>query len=143
MSRTLLAVAAVAGSVVALPLVGPTPAEAAGDDIVAIVVEGTGNGHGRGMSQWGAYGYAVDHGWDSQQILDHYFGGTSTSAVSAGQRIKVRLTGYDSLGDVGVISHGTGVQWGSATAPSMRAVEVAAGVFDITARTRSRARAPR
>ncbi|MGA1571508.1 MAG: stage II sporulation protein, partial [Ilumatobacteraceae bacterium] len=26
------------------------------DEIVAYVAEGTGNGHGRGLSQWGAYG---------------------------------------------------------------------------------------
>jgi hypothetical protein len=130
--RILLAVAAVTGGVVVSPLPEPTSvAEAAEGDIVAIVVEGTGNGHGRGMSQWGAYGYAVDHGWSSQQILDHYFGGTVASATPAGQRIKVRLTGYDGLGDVGVISPGTGVQWGNSTAPSMRAIETSAGVFDI------------
>ncbi len=28
------------------------------------------------MSQWGAYGWAVDHGWSRDQILDHYYGGT-------------------------------------------------------------------
>ena len=31
------------------------------DEIVAYVVEGTGNGHGRGLSQWGAYGLSLIH----------------------------------------------------------------------------------
>ncbi len=47
----------------------PEPvADAATNDIVAIVLDGTGFGHGRGLSQWGAYGYAVDHGWDWTKI---------------------------------------------------------------------------
>ncbi len=109
----------------------PDVAEAAPNDIVAIVVDGVGNGHGRGMSQWGAYGYAVDHGWDWQRILGHYYGGTESATTSAGQRIRVRLTNYDGMSEVGVISHGSPVKWGSKTGASMRAVETSAGVFDI------------
>jgi peptidoglycan hydrolase-like protein with peptidoglycan-binding domain len=105
--------------------------EAAADDIIAIVIDGTGNGHGRGLSQWGAYGYAVDHGWGWQKILDHYYGGTISATTAAGQRIKVRLTAYDAMGEVGVISHGADVAWGSFRGASMRAVETSAGVFDI------------
>ena len=105
--------------------------EAAPDDIIAFVLEGTGNGHGRGMSQWGAYGWAVDHGWDWQQILDHYFGGTISATTAADQRIDVRLTGYDGLADVGVISQSGGVQWNGLTAPAMRAQEAQPGVFAI------------
>ncbi len=33
-------------------------------------------GHGVGMSQWGAYGYAIKEGWNYQQILAHYYPGT-------------------------------------------------------------------
>jgi SpoIID/LytB domain protein len=33
------------------------------------------------MSQYGALGYAVDHGWTWQQILDHYYGGTTPKSV--------------------------------------------------------------
>ncbi len=109
---------------------GPV-AEAAPDDIIAIVIDGTGNGHGRGMSQWGAYGYAVDHGWTWQEILAHYYGGTESATTPAGQRIAVRLTDYDSMGEVGVISHGSPVRWGTHSGASMRAVETSAGVFDI------------
>ncbi len=50
--------------------------------IEAVVVEGTGFGHGRGMSQWGAYGWAVNHGWTWEEILDHYYGGTSMGTVA-------------------------------------------------------------
>lgn len=46
------------------------------------VLEGRGWGHGRGMSQWGALGYAVNHGWSEAQILAHYYGGTTASTTS-------------------------------------------------------------
>ncbi len=130
-SRIVLSGALVAGAVAASVEPNATPVEAAPNDIVAIVIEGTGFGHGRGMSQWGAYGYAVDHGWDWTQILNHYYGGTDSGTTAAGQRISVRLTAYDGLSDVGVISHGNGVRWGGQTAPAMRAVETSAGVFDV------------
>ena len=47
----------------------------------AVTLDGHGNGHGYGLSQWGAYGYAVDYGWTSAQILDHYYGGTVAGTV--------------------------------------------------------------
>lgn len=133
-SRLLLA-SATAVAAVALSPVGstsPVPvADAAANDIVAIVVDGVGNGHGRGMSQWGAYGYAVDHGWDWRGILEHYYGGTEAATTSPGQRIKVRLTSYDGMSEVGVISHGSPVRWGAHSGASMRAVETSSGVFAI------------
>jgi SpoIID/LytB domain protein len=71
--------------VVALAMAGlagvhaATPANAAlqGD----VQISGHGYGHGRGLSQWGARGYAVDHGWSAQQILGHYYGGTTAGSV--------------------------------------------------------------
>ena len=42
----------------------------------AILITGHGWGHGVGMSQWGAYGYAL-HGWSAPKILAHYFPGTT------------------------------------------------------------------
>jgi stage II sporulation protein D len=41
----------------------------------ALIVTGHGWGHGVGMSQWGAYGYAL-HGWKYHRILSHYYPGT-------------------------------------------------------------------
>ena len=40
-----------------------------------LIVTGHGWGHGVGMSQWGAYGYAR-HGWPYKRILFHYYPGT-------------------------------------------------------------------
>ena len=41
---------------------------------------GHGWGHGIGMSQYGALGYA-QHGWGYAQILDHYFTGTHVAPL--------------------------------------------------------------
>jgi stage II sporulation protein D len=43
-----------------------------------LIVTGHGWGHGVGMSQWGAYGYAR-HGWGYKRILLHYYPGTKLS----------------------------------------------------------------
>jgi stage II sporulation protein D len=41
-----------------------------------LIVTGHGWGHGVGMSQYGAYGYAL-HGWKYKRILYHYYPGTT------------------------------------------------------------------
>jgi stage II sporulation protein D len=41
-----------------------------------VVFNGHGWGHGLGLSQWGAYGYAK-HGWTFDKILAHYYTGTT------------------------------------------------------------------
>ena len=46
------------------------------------IIRGAGFGHGIGMSQYGAYGFAK-HGYSYQQILAHYYTGTDLS--KAGQ----------------------------------------------------------
>ena len=56
----------------------PAPAEAAG---TPVYIQGHGWGHGRGMGQYGALGYAVTYGWSSAQILDHFYGGTVSGSV--------------------------------------------------------------
>jgi stage II sporulation protein D len=43
--------------------------------VTTFVITGHGWGHGVGMSQWGAYGYA-QHGFTYRQILEHYYPGT-------------------------------------------------------------------
>jgi stage II sporulation protein D len=52
-----------------------------------IVFTGHGWGHGMGMAQWGADGYA-QHGWTYAQILQHYYPGTT---VAAGPSPTVRV----------------------------------------------------
>ena len=56
----------------------------------ALIVTGHGWGHGVGMSQWGAYGYAL-HGWQYQRILAHYYPGTKMGHVGE-QHVRVLLT---------------------------------------------------
>jgi stage II sporulation protein D len=50
---------------------------------------GHGWGHGVGMSQYGAFGYA-QHGWTAQQILAHYYPGTTTGHAPV-SRVRVLL----------------------------------------------------
>jgi stage II sporulation protein D len=59
-----------------LALVLPGGARAA----PVFVLEGGGWGHGVGMSQWGAEGYAR-HGYDYRRILAHYYPHTELAAV--------------------------------------------------------------
>lgn len=56
-----------------------------------ITFSGRGYGHGRGMGQWGAYGYAVDLGANYRDILDHYYGGTSLAGDAGNPAVSVEL----------------------------------------------------
>jgi SpoIID/LytB domain protein len=53
------------------------------------VVKGAGFGHGVGMSQYGAYGYAKN-GFDYQEILRHYYTGTTIGSITD-QTVRVLL----------------------------------------------------
>ncbi len=53
-----------------------------------LLIEGAGNGHGVGMSQDGALGYA-QHGWTAAAILAHYYAGTTLGAAPPKSVIKV------------------------------------------------------
>ena len=64
--------------VLAVALCAPAPAAAA----TLFVIDGRGWGHGVGMSQWGARGYA-EQGWRYDRILRHYYRGTEVRAVPA------------------------------------------------------------
>lgn len=57
-----------------------------------LVIEGAGDGHGVGMSQEGALGYA-QHGWSYEQILAHYYTGTSLGTAPAHMVVRVLLHG--------------------------------------------------
>jgi peptidoglycan hydrolase-like amidase len=79
--------------VIVLP---PTTAQAAVGDVTFV---GHGWGHGRGMGQYGALGYAVNHGWSSAQILNHFYGGTVAGNVGNPEMTVelTRLTGRDTI----------------------------------------------
>jgi stage II sporulation protein D len=68
----------------ALALVAPASAGAS----TVFTLTGHGWGHGIGMSQYGALGYA-EHGWGYVQIMDHYFTGTHVASLghSATERV--------------------------------------------------------
>ncbi len=102
-SSVVAAVALLAGAIV---VVSPASAQAVPrphDEIVALRIDGVGNGHGRGMSQWGAYGRAINGGQTWQQILDAYYGGT-VAGTAANETRRVRLVGFDGRSRLGVVS---------------------------------------
>lgn len=70
--RLLRSVVVMVGTAALLVTAGVTPVGAAGE----VIITGYGWGHGRGLSQWGALGYAVNYGWSAGQIVDHYYRGT-------------------------------------------------------------------
>jgi stage II sporulation protein D len=70
-------------------LVAATPAQAA----TINVIRGAGFGHGIGMSQYGAYGMALE-GWSYQRILRHYYRGTKLDQAPA-RPVRVLLQASD------------------------------------------------
>jgi SpoIID/LytB domain protein len=57
-----------------------------------LIILGAGYGHGVGMSQDGALGYA-QHGYNYQAILAHYYTGTAIGQVSPKTRVRVLMGG--------------------------------------------------
>ncbi|MDU0312704.1 SpoIID/LytB domain-containing protein [Phycicoccus sp. M110.8] len=76
------------------------PAVAAADDVVVV---GHGWGHGRGMGQYGAYGYVVDNGWKYSTVLNHFYGGTKPGSIG-NPVIGVRLLSLEPATDTWVTS---------------------------------------
>ncbi|MBV8079454.1 MAG: SpoIID/LytB domain-containing protein [Actinobacteria bacterium] len=67
----------------------PPPAVTTSTAASTVVFSGHGWGHGVGMGQWGAYGYAL-HGWTYDKILAHYYPGT-TLGTAPGATVRVLL----------------------------------------------------
>jgi stage II sporulation protein D len=85
MRRTLLSLtAALAALVAAVP---------AAEADVRHVISGAGFGHGIGMSQYGAYGFALE-GSNYAEILDHYYNGTQLSSAPS-RPVRVLLQPVD------------------------------------------------
>src|SRR5215212_255347 len=64
------------------------PAAAFASDRVWI--EGRGFGHGIGLSQEGARGFAA-HGFNYRRILGHYYRGTAVRRLASGRSVRVLL----------------------------------------------------
>ncbi|MGA1162723.1 MAG: cell wall-binding repeat-containing protein [Ilumatobacteraceae bacterium] len=96
--RPALACVVAAGTVVSVATGPSAPvahAAPTADEALVVVLEGQGNGHGRGLSQWGSYGWATAYGKDWTWILDHYYGGTQMGTVPGDQRMTTRLLSLD------------------------------------------------
>jgi stage II sporulation protein D len=68
----------------AVALVLSAPAHAAS----TLTIRGGGFGHGVGMSQYGALGYA-QHGWGYRAILGHYYSGTEVTRLGDARDVRV------------------------------------------------------
>ncbi len=97
------------------PVAWPAPAAAASEP--SVTIDGRGWGHGRGLSQWGALGYAVDHDWDWRQILGHYYSNTGERTLQGLEQFaSVRLTAMDGADTIvvrdsgGLTTSATGAQ---------------------------------
>lgn len=73
----------------ALGLAGAAATPAAKPVGGAFFVSGHGWGHGVGLAQYGAYGYAL-HGWTADQIVAHYYPGTELGEAPV-KRVRVLL----------------------------------------------------
>ncbi len=85
-----------------------------------VSISGQGWGHGIGMGQWGALGYAIgqDHGdgnWTYAQIVDHYYGPAQLGNLPGGSAVGNGGVGgyWINATDGGVFSFGNARFWGS------------------------------
>jgi stage II sporulation protein D len=83
MTRTLSFIAAV----LLLALTAPA---AVAKPKTTFTIRGAGFGHGVGMSQYGAMGYA-EHGSSAAQILAHYYSGTSLGTTDPNRKVRIQL----------------------------------------------------
>src|ERR1700742_2221322 len=77
---------------VALVLAAPASARPK----TTFTIRGAGFGHGVGMSQYGAMGYA-EHGATAAQILAHYYTGTALGTTDPNRTVRVQLVDRTSV----------------------------------------------
>lgn len=114
----------------------PAVPQASADSLppTAFIVRGHGNGHGRGLSQYGALGWATKFSKTWQEILGFYYdNGNSISAIvetdSAlvpGGQVTVRLQSHDNV-NTSVISDNSTLVWSGAPANFAALVAVPTG----------------
>lgn len=128
---------ALAALVLSAACAGPAFATAAGNAVAAhrmLSISGAGDGHGVGMSQDGALGYA-EHGWPYRAILAHYYQRTALGRAPAGTIVRVLLRGKVKRVPLeayvrGVISAEMSASWPMA---ALEAQAVASRTYAITA----------
>jgi stage II sporulation protein D len=99
-----------------------------------LVIEGAGDGHGVGMSQEGAFGYAL-HGYSYQAILAHYYSGSAIGHVPQRRFVRVLVGGQVRRMPLeryvrGVVSAEVPASWPSA---ALEAQAVASRTYALTA----------
>lgn len=111
----LVALAAVLLLATGLAVLQPATPAGAQQGPTTMTFNGRGWGHGRGMSQWGAQGYATRAGWSYGRILDHYYGGTRLGTVGEAkgigvtnvEAVRVRIVGMDAKPTTVAVDTGT------------------------------------
>jgi SpoIID/LytB domain protein len=80
------------------------------------------------MGQWGAYGYASMYGWSYQQILEHYYGGTTLGPLPSPETdITVRISELDGHNTIASSDDG-----GQVVATWAGGTPLAAPAFEVT-----------
>ena len=108
---------------------------------LGIVIRGHGNGHGRGLSQYGALGWATKLGSSWQDILNFYYGGggrtvamltEADATATPGGVMSVRLQTLDAR-PTAVISDNITASWTGATGTygALVARMVSTNVYDV------------
>lgn len=116
----------------------PAPAAAADD----LVIDGRGWGHGVGLSQYGAYGYALREGRDFRWILGHYYTGTALgSAPPSRMRVLLRRTRAPKVCDATALRDARGRRVRLSTRRTYRVTAWGATGLRLTDTTTGRSRA--
>jgi stage II sporulation protein D len=89
---TLLACAATATATATATAPATAAGPSAAQSTATLVISGGGYGHGVGMSQEGALGYA-EHGFGYAAILVHYYTGTAIGTAPAHTQVRVMMGG--------------------------------------------------
>jgi SpoIID/LytB domain protein len=89
--------------IVAFCLLAAVPAATAKQ---RFTIRGAGFGHGVGLSQYGAYGYAL-HGVTYDQILAHYYTDTALGTTDPARTVRVLLQSTGSASFTGAVRAGT------------------------------------
>ncbi|HEX4467768.1 MAG TPA: SpoIID/LytB domain-containing protein, partial [Solirubrobacteraceae bacterium] len=85
--------AAITAALGAIAAVTAAPLQASAAQPASLIIEGAGSGHGVGMSQDGALGYA-QHGSTYAEILSHYYTDTTLGQAPANSTIRVLVGGH-------------------------------------------------
>ena len=122
-------------SVVLAGLLTAVPNPASGEEPISetITITGRGWGHGRGLGQWGAFGYATGRSggpWGYRTILGHYFGDTQVGDVT---NPLAAVTLLAQRGKVLTVGRAAGVEVGGqpGTSPAVRVTLRSDGDYDV------------